>query len=153
MIVEIASRVHETLLAQAAIAPDQECCGLLLGTPGRIADVVPARNVAADPARSFEIDPATLLHTHRAARGAGFRIIGHYHSHPNGRAEPSLRDAARAVENGDIWLIIAAHSVTGHSVTGQGVTGHSVNGWRVTASDTGGSAVHGRFLPVTLVTV
>ncbi len=120
------------------IAPDQECCGLLLGTPGRIADAVPARNVAADPARSFEIDPATLLHTHRAARGAGLGIIGHYHSHPNGGAEPSLRDAARAVENGDIWLIIAAATI---------------NAWRVTATDPGGSAVHGRFLPVTLVSV
>jgi hypothetical protein len=54
---------------------------------------------------------------------------------PNGRAEPSLRDAARAVANGEIWLIIAAGEITG---------------WHVVESDPGGSAVHGRFLPVWL---
>ena len=137
MIVEIARRVHETLLAEAAAASGRECCGLLIGVPGRIVDAVPARNVAADPARSFEIDPATLLRTHREARGAGQRVVGHYHSHPNGRAEPSLRDAARAVANGELWLIIAAATV---------------NAWRLAETDPGGSAVHGRFLPVTLVT-
>jgi proteasome lid subunit RPN8/RPN11 len=135
MIVEIASRVRETLLAEAVAAAGEECCGLLLGTPGRIAAIVPARNVAADPARSFEIDPATLLRTHREARGRGEQVIGHYHSHPDGQPEPSLRDAARAVGNGDIWLIIAAGTI---------------NAWGVVGTDPGGSAVHGRFLPVTL---
>jgi proteasome lid subunit RPN8/RPN11 len=136
MIVEIASRVRETLLAEAVAAAGDECCGLLLGAPGRITALVPARNVAADPARSFEIEPATLLRTHREARGGGEQVVGHYHSHPNGRPEPSLRDAARAVGNGEIWLIIAAGTL---------------NGWAVVGNDHGGSAVHGRFLPVTLV--
>ncbi len=137
MIVEIASRVRETLLAEAVAAAGDECCGLLLGTPGNITSTVPARNVATDPARSFEIDPATLLRTHREARGRGEKVIGHYHSHPNGRPEPSLRDAARAVGNGEIWLIIAAGTL---------------NAWTVVGNDPGGSAVHGRFLPVTLLT-
>ena len=135
MIVEIASRVSETLLAEAAGAGACECCGLLLGMPGLIAAAVPARNIAVDPARSFEIEPATLLRTHREARGGGQQVVGHYHSHPNGQAEPSVRDAARAVANGEIWLIIAAGAITG---------------WRVVDGDPGGSAVHGRFLPVTL---
>ena len=74
--------------------------------------MVPARNVARDPARSFEIDPATLLAAHRDARGAGRRVIGHWHSHPNGRPQPSARDAARASESGQIWLIIAAGNLT-----------------------------------------
>jgi proteasome lid subunit RPN8/RPN11 len=32
-------------------------------------------------------------------------LIGHYHSHPNGPAEPSPRDLA-AAEPGRLWLII-----------------------------------------------
>ena len=135
MIVRIASGVFETLVADAAGAGAAECCGLLVGTPGAIAAAVPAANVAAHPERGFEIDPATLLRTHREARAEGRRVIGHYHSHPNGRPEPSLRDAARAVEDGQVWLIIAA---------GQ------VHGWHVVSNDPGGSALHGRFLPVTL---
>ena len=135
MIVEIASRVSETLLAEAARAGACECCGLLLGRPGQIAAAVPALNIAVDPARSFEIDPATLLRTHRQARSLGQQVVGHYHSHPNGQPEPSVRDAARAAANGEIWLIIVSGMITG---------------WRVVDSDPAGSAVHGRFLPVML---
>ena len=102
------SSVHQQFLLDAAAAsPDAEICGLLLGQPGHIQTLIPARNVAANPARSFEIDPSTLLATHRGARGNGMRVIGHWHSHPGGRSQPSTRDAARANENGQIWLIIA----------------------------------------------
>ncbi len=89
-----------------------EVCGLLLGRGDVVETLVPARNVAGNPARSFEIDPATLLKAHRDARGDGQRVIGHWHSHPNGRAEPSRRDAARAAENGQYWLIIAAGDIS-----------------------------------------
>ena len=35
------------------------------------------------------------------------RIIGHYHSHPNGRSMPSTRDLAMAWEPELVWLIVA----------------------------------------------
>ena len=135
MIVTISSGIAKSLIAHAAQAAPDECCGLLLGTPGHIETAVPARNVAAHPDRGFEIDPATLLSTHREARGAGQKIIGHYHSHPNASPEPSRRDAARAVQNGQLWLIIAAGEV---------------HAWRTTATDPDNAALHGRFLPVVL---
>lgn len=137
MIIAIASGVAQTLIAQGADAAPNEACGLLLGKDGRVETAVPTRNVSPHPERAFEIDPAMLLQTHRNARTTGQKVVGHYHSHPNGKAEPSLRDAAHAVENGQLWLIIAA---------GQ------VHAWRVISNDPGGSAVHGRFLPVTLET-
>jgi proteasome lid subunit RPN8/RPN11 len=135
MIVTISSGLAKTLVDEAAAAGGVEVCGLLLGHPGAITTAVPARNVAADPGRSFEIDPATLLRVHREARAAGQTVIGHYHSHPNGSAGPSKRDAARAIDNGQIWLIIAA-----------GAT----NAWRTTTADDS-AAIHGHFLPVSLV--
>jgi desampylase len=112
MSLQISSAHRQFLLDQAQAAGADEVCGLLLGRDGTVEQLVPARNVAANPARSFEIDPATLLATHRTARGAGQQVIGHWHSHPNGRAEPSKRDAARAQDNGQIWLIIAADTIT-----------------------------------------
>jgi proteasome lid subunit RPN8/RPN11 len=133
MKVAIASGVEKQLLAAAAAAAPDECCGLLLGSESRIETAVPARNVAADRSRSFEIDPAVLLRTHREARGLGQQVIGHYHSHPNGMAEPSNRDAARAVEDGQLWLIIAAGALTA---------------WQAGADTT--DALHNRFHPVTL---
>ena len=137
MIVAIASGLMQSLVDAAAQAAPHEACGLLLGQPGHIDAMVPAANVAAHPERSFEIDPATLLRTHREARGRGQRVVGHYHGHPNGLGQPSLRDAAAAIENDQVWLIIAAGSVSG---------------WRVVANDLGESALHGRFFPVMLKT-
>lgn len=116
MNLQISSSLRQNLLDAAAAAPALECCGLLLGQRqgdlARVEALVPARNVAADPARSFEIDPATLLATHREARGQGRQVIGHWHSHPNGQTAPSARDAARALDNGQIWMIVAGGDVT-----------------------------------------
>ena len=135
MIAWIASGLTKTLVGHAARAAPHEACGLLLGDRDHIEAVVETRNVAAHPETAFEIDPAALLRIHRDARGKGQHVIGHYHSHPNGRAEPSLRDAAGAVEDGRLWLIIA---------------NGAVHAWRVTADNASGAALHGRFLPVSL---
>jgi proteasome lid subunit RPN8/RPN11 len=105
MIVEIAIGIVDRLLAEAVATPHREICGLLFGDGNRIESAEPTPNVAADPARTFEIDPAFLFRAIRAERQGGSRLIGHYHSHPNGRAEPSPRDLA-AAEPGKYWLII-----------------------------------------------
>lgn len=103
--VTIASDVLHRLLAEAAASPD-EVCGLLFGTPDAIAAALHCRNVAAEPARFFEIDPAALLAAHRAARAGGPAIAGCYHSHPTGDPSPSARDAAGAAADGWLWLIV-----------------------------------------------
>lgn len=96
------------VLAHAARTPRLEVCGLLFGGAGRIDRAKPAANVAADPARFFELDPTTLFRALRAERAGGPRIVGHYHSHPNGSADPSARDRA-AAEPGQLWLIVAGN--------------------------------------------
>lgn len=128
----IATSAIESMLVAARSAAPHEACGLLLGQAGAIRAVVATENVAAQVERNFEIDPVALLRHHREARGRGEAVIGHYHSHPNGNPEPSRTDAARAVENGQIWLIIGGDAVTA---------------WTVTAS----GSVHGRFEPVALL--
>lgn len=105
MRVGITSSLLEQIMSLAA-ADSHEVCGLLLGGEGRIGDIRPAANVAPDPARHFELDPATLIAAHRAARSGGPSIIGHYHSHPSGHAEPSATDAAAAAPDGSLWLIV-----------------------------------------------
>ncbi len=111
MSVEITIALHNDLRAWAA-ATCEEICGLLLGCEGRVERLVACRNVAADPAVRFEIDPAALIAAHRSARHGGPAVIGHYHSHPSGIARPSPRDAADAVPDGSIWLIVAGAEVT-----------------------------------------
>lgn len=102
--------------AEAHVASPAECCGLLLGNRqgGLVEVVLPARNIAAEPERHFEIDPAVLLAAHRAARdGGGSDLIGHYHSHPRGPASPSRTDAEMAQGAGEIWLILGSDGQAG----------------------------------------
>lgn len=111
MIVGISRSLLEQIVALAA-DDRHEVCGLLLGAPDRIEAIIPAANVAANPARHFELDPAALIAAHRAARSGGPAIIGHYHSHPSGVAAPSATDAACATPDGSLWLIIAGGEAT-----------------------------------------
>lgn len=98
----------DTILAAAASTPDREVCGLLFGSLERIVAAAAAANVAPDTARSFEIDPAALFAALKAQRTGGPVLIGHYHSHPSGSAEPSAADAA-AAEPGRLWLIVGGN--------------------------------------------
>ena len=94
--------LRSQILAEALAAHPRECCGLLEGSAERITALHPTRNLAAGPDR-FEIDPAEQFRLRREGR----RIVGCYHSHPNGRAEPSPRDGEQAGEAGFLWLICA----------------------------------------------
>ena len=112
MVVELTSGVIATLLEEAALAHPDECCGLLLGQGDRVETALAAANVHASPRDHFEIDPAALIVAHRAARSGGPQLLGYYHSHPNGRAEPSATDQVQASGDGRIWAIIAQGGVT-----------------------------------------
>ena len=98
------------ILHQAAAAHPRECCGLIAGaragTDFRVLALHPARNLAVDADR-FDIDPRDHLVASKVARTAGHQIIGCYHSHPDGGAEPSARDLAGAGEENFLWLIAA----------------------------------------------
>jgi proteasome lid subunit RPN8/RPN11 len=111
MRIELTSGVMATLLDEARRAAPQECCGLLMGR-GRIEEVRPARNVAADPLRHFEIDPAALFSAHREAREGGAALLGYYHSHPGGHPLPSATDCEHASGDGRAWAIIAGGEVS-----------------------------------------
>ena len=108
---EVTSGVIATLLEEATKAHPAECCGLLLGEGARITAVRPVANVHPWPERHFEIDPAALIAAHRDERAGGPRLLGYYHSHPNGRAQPSPEDRASASGDGRIWAIVANGSV------------------------------------------
>lgn len=134
MEIVIARTACEQILAHAAALEGEEVCGLLIGRGDMIEEACVTPNVAPDRQRRFEIDPAALLAAHRTARGSGHRVIGHYHSHPNGAATPSLRDAAMAVEDGAVWVIAAGGRLAAYVAAKRG-------------------ALAGRFNPATLKVV
>lgn len=85
---------------------------VIAGAGDIVAAVELAQNVAADPARHFEIDPAALISAGKDVRSGGIPVLGFFHSHPNGVAAPSSTDVAHAAPDQHIWLIIADRSIT-----------------------------------------
>jgi proteasome lid subunit RPN8/RPN11 len=107
--VALPERLRAQILAEAHAAAPRECCGLVLGRREGVDAVLaaalhPARNVAVAADR-FEIAPEDHFRALRAAREAGQAVIGCYHSHPNGVAQPSAHDVAGAGEDNFLWLI------------------------------------------------
>ena len=99
------------IIGEARAASPRECCGLIEGEPAgdtiRAVVLHPTANLADDPAAGFEIDPAIHIRLRCALRGTGRSVVGCYHSHPNGRVQPSARDRAAGCEEGFVWLIAA----------------------------------------------
>lgn len=108
----ISRALRAQILAEAAAEPEREVCGLLFGTADEIVTARPCANVSQDPEHSFEIEPTALIAAHKAERAGGPRLAGCYHSHPNGRTEPSARDAEAAWGGGLVWLIVAGAVLT-----------------------------------------
>jgi proteasome lid subunit RPN8/RPN11 len=87
----------------------EECCGLLIGAGGdvvTVTDIIAAANLADSPASRFMIDPQVQFDALRRLRGSTERVIGHYHSHPNGLAELSDHDLTMAHDPAAVWLVI-----------------------------------------------
>ena len=104
-----------------------EVCGLLAGRDGIITHALPATNAASDPATSYEIAPEELFRLMREIRAAGRELLGIYHSHPNGKNEPSPRDIERAYYPDAAYFIVsplaaAARPVRAFSIRDRRVT-------------------------------
>jgi len=111
------------MLSAAARAFPLECCGLIEGTRieggWRAAALHESANLAEDPARRFLIDPQKqfeLMRAMRALRASETRIIGCFHSHPEGPPEPSAVDRAHAFEDDFLWLIAGGSAESGFSL-------------------------------------
>lgn len=111
MRLEISREALAGIRAAAAAVHPEEACGLLFGSEGLIDGWQLTRNVAENREIMFEIDPAALFAALRAERAGGRKLIGYWHSHPNGRAEPSRRDTELANVDGKIWVIVAGDDV------------------------------------------
>jgi proteasome lid subunit RPN8/RPN11 len=104
--VHIPRKIEQRLIEFARRQPKEECCGLLAGrvvagsvltgNGFAITNVLPATNAAREPAKAYEIAPRELFDLMKEMRAGGLELLGIYHSHPNGKNEPSPRDIESA---------------------------------------------------------
>ncbi len=116
MRLEISRGVLDAIRGAAAAAHPLEACGLLFGSNGLIDAQHATANVAADPDKGFEIDPAALFAALRAERAGGPTLLGYWHSHPTGNVRPSARDLDAAQDDGKVWVIVAGDDIAAWQV-------------------------------------
>ena len=95
---QVARDALNVIEAHAKRAAPHECCGLLLGTATEVVEAVPARNIASEPSRRYEIAPEDHFSLIRRCRSSveGMAVVGGYHSHPRSQPIPSPTDLEQA---------------------------------------------------------
>jgi [CysO sulfur-carrier protein]-S-L-cysteine hydrolase len=107
LVTKVTEAVRVAMIEHAYGARPAECCGLLSGTDGRIADCHPLRNVADRPESRYFATPEELFAAMRRIRDARQKLLGIYHSHPRTPAYPSASDVEMAFYPEAVYFIIS----------------------------------------------
>ncbi|MEP3247204.1 MAG: M67 family metallopeptidase [Sneathiella sp.] len=105
---------YENLTLHASECWPEEACALLVGSEDKMGNrtlsrAVLSKNIAMDPRRYFEVDPAVRIALEKELRGASDTLIGVFHTHPDGEPIPSQTDEQRIYEKQLSWLIAASN--------------------------------------------
>lgn len=103
------------LVEHCLITVPFEACGFLIGTSGYLKTVCGIKKAKnrADVVNKFVIDPFEYYTLEHALEGTNLSIIGFYHSHTNGSAQPSRYDIQDAWPDYS-YLIVGVRE--GHAV-------------------------------------
>jgi proteasome lid subunit RPN8/RPN11 len=98
----------DEIIAHAAEAAPQECCGLIGGANDYQARTIyRTRNIAANPLVTYEAAAEDLFAAQRQMRERGEELIAIYHSHPRAKdPEPSATDVRLAYYPSAVYLIV-----------------------------------------------
>lgn len=90
----------QELIQHARAGAPYEVCGLVVSR-GSKSRLIPAKNLADDPINTFRLDPEAWMQV-----ADDETVIGIYHSHPKGDANPSLNDLVGCEASGVAWHIV-----------------------------------------------
>jgi len=102
--------VVNTLLKLAQSKTDREVCGLISRQADNQMNVYPVNNIASDPERFFEMDPAETINVMKQLRESEAELFAIYHSHPHSPAYPSKTDIEQAGYPDALYLIISLNT-------------------------------------------
>lgn len=105
----VAPDAHAAMVAHAREGAPEEVVGVLAGArdPDRVTGVERARNAAERSETRYALDPAEQVDLLDRVEARGDEVVGFYHSHPRGPAEPSATDEARATWTGYVYAIVS----------------------------------------------
>lgn len=99
LMLRIGSVLLDEVRWQGERAYPAECCGVLVGTAGKVKEVVrlvPVRNRRTDDPHRYLIAPDDLRRIEAELRSLRQDVLGCYHSHPDHPAVPSAFDVSEA---------------------------------------------------------
>ncbi len=105
-VLRISGAVLADIAAHALLEAPRECCGLLVGSEGRVDANVRTPNLEPGVGR-FLVDPAAHFALIKRLRGTGREIVGAYHSHPRSGPRPSPSDMAEAFSDDFLGVIVS----------------------------------------------
>ena len=113
-------RAYDALVEHALDSAPEECCGILTGSREGTTALVEAihrtANVADAPRTTYDVDPVQQLAIMSEREERGETVLGFYHSHPMGPANPSPTDRERATWPNHTYVIVSlegAHPFVG----------------------------------------
>lgn len=110
MTLELPESVRTAIVEHARDGAPEEVVGVLAGRHGEPSVVDradPATNAAETPETRYEITPTEEIELLERIDGADLDVVGFYHSHPRGPAEPSETDAQLAAWSGYSYVIVS----------------------------------------------
>lgn len=105
--VQIPRRLVDEMIQHARDGAPHEVCGVLAGEDGRFSSVYPARNIAENPAVTYQMDPKEQLQIFKEVEERGWELAGIYHSHPASPARPSATDMRLAFYPEAVYFIVS----------------------------------------------
>lgn len=105
----------------------KECCGLLIGPPGKPVALRRLRNIDPDPVMRYNADPKDLLRVNDEMYERDWEICSVYHSHTHTPPYPSKTDVARAFEPNAVYALVGLADrgnpeVRAFTISGEAVT-------------------------------
>jgi len=105
--IQLPRSIVNRILGHVQEEPACEVCGFIAARGSEICSWYPVRNIAADAALHFEMDPREQIAALRRMREAGEELFAIYHSHPTAPARPSVSDLAEAGYPEALYLIVS----------------------------------------------
>lgn len=106
MKVVLPQHIAGEMIAHAREEAPLEACGIIAAKDGRVTRLYCTPNADQSPV-TYRIDPQEQSRVFGDIKANGWRVWGIYHSHPNGRALPSLTDIRRATLPQVYYLIVS----------------------------------------------
>ena len=106
MYLQLSPQQAQQLTDHALAEQPNEACGVIAGVGTQVREIIPLKNIAAQPEQAYRIEDHGLAVTLFTLEKRGLSLLGFYHSHPQGEPVPSPSDVQQAAYPDVAYMIV-----------------------------------------------